>query len=138
MRVATHRRAVLTLIAISFFGTLVANADPMGPLTIKSLFELCKATDPLKRDYCQIYLLGVSQVMQLNGYASADNESEAGRARDFLAHMGICYPPGFTTEHLGQIFQNWAAANPKDWSDPAVSGAVLAFHEAWPCPKNGQ
>jgi len=48
--------------------------------------------------------------MQLNGYAAAE-ESEADHARKILADMGICYPPGFTTERLGQVFENWAAAN---------------------------
>lgn len=128
---------VLWLAAISLFGIEVASADPMGPLTVQSLLDLCKASDSIKRDYCQVYLLGVAQVMQLNGYAAADKDSETGRAKKFLTEMGICYPSGFTTEELALAFQNWAAANPKEWGNTAVTGAVLAFHEAWPCPQCG-
>ena len=47
----------------------------------------------------------------------------------------VCIPKNVTAGQRIQVFINWAKANPKMWHEPGWSSMVVAFFEAWPCPK---
>ena len=53
---------------------------------------------------------------------------------DSMRAIAICPGPESPTGGaMIQAFENWAAAHPEEWNNPANVGAMLALRATWPC-----
>ena len=95
--------------------------------TTQDLYAECTGSSgSLEHFVCLSYISGISDMMQLNGTSSNPEK--------IRPEMGMCPKnDGTTCAAAVQVFQNWAAKNPKSWSMPRSMGVMVARNAAWPC-----
>jgi len=107
---------------------------PRPTRTIQDLYAQCTSGNPLDGLLCMNYLQGVAETMQLNSVVIL-NLAKTERLEARISPLIDCSPGGVTGGATVQIFINWAAQHPEEWSEPKAVGALQAFHEGWSCPR---
>jgi Rap1a immunity proteins len=116
-------------IAATLLAALLTSAasSEQPAMTAGDLGQLCTGTDHVSRNACRIYILGVTQGIDL-GLSMADGKLPGGRP---------CVPPGMSAEQLELTLKKKLAAvdSPaaRDREASGFIGAVLVG--AFPCPK---
>lgn len=118
---------IVTLaMAVSAFATMAfgvgrpALAQEAEIATVTRLRQACLGNDHAAQAMCIGYLMGLADLLRLNG--------EAGRPGE----MRICRPGAPSPTELALLFANWAEGNP-ELGDQPRQAAARAFTEAWPC-----
>jgi Rap1a immunity proteins len=116
----------ITLMILGALLSAAASADEPA-MTAGDLEQLCAGSDHVSKNACRIYILGVTQGMNL-GMNIADGKTPGGRP---------CVPPAISAEQLERTLTNKLAAldsaAERDREAAAFIGGVLA--RAFPCLK---
>jgi len=105
----------------------VAAVDAQEAMTAEDLQQLCQGSDHVSRNACRIYILGITQGVQL-GISLAQGKGRGSRP---------CVPAGISAEELEQTVKRRLTkdlgARPGDGAHDAAGfiGGVLA--ESYPC-----
>ena len=80
--------------------------------------------------FCGGILLGTMAPMLVTGQLITKGLDTSA----YLRGVAICPGPESPTGGaMIQAFENWAAAHPEEWNNPANVGAMLALRATWPC-----
>jgi Rap1a immunity proteins len=110
-------------------GTLLGSAHAVAQeaMTADDLQQLCSGSDHVSRNACRIYILGITQGVQL-GLGMAE-----GKGRK------PCVPTAISAESLEQSVKTRLAkdlaAHPDNGSKDAGSFVAGVLHETYPCPR---
>ena len=109
---------ILAAIGLGLASNAASAAKPRDMLaTSRDLLAVCTSSKPLEYGMCMGYISGV-----VDGFLVVDRTS-------------VCITPGITKGELRNIVLSGIAANPKESSQEAYAGVLLALSKAFPCRK---
>lgn len=99
-------------------------------MTADDLQQLCQGSDHVSRNACRIYILGITQGVQL-GIRMAQGQGAGSRP---------CVPAGISAETLEQTvkrrLQKDLGARPGDGTHDAAGFIGVVLAESWPCARS--
>lgn len=116
--------SILMFGASLVFSTVCKSEEDLG--SIGTLKKYCRET--LKNKPDNLFLSGIC-LGKIGGFMSAYNMLQTDQ------ELKVCAPDNVHMEQYVAIFVHWAERNPKMWNENFGYGLVLAFTEAFPCPK---
>ena len=119
-------RTLATALAVAAALLLTAASSDEPAMTANDLAQLCGGTDHVSRNACRIYILGVTQGIEV-GIRLSGGKARAGHA---------CVPPGISAEDLeAAVKQRLARLDTAAGSREAAGLIAEVLLKSFPCAR---
>ena len=120
-------RTLATALAVAAALLLMAASSDEPAMTANDLAQLCGGTDHVSRNACRIYILGVTQGIEV-GIRLSGGKARAGHA---------CVPPGISAEDLeAAVKQRLARLDTAAGSREAAGLIAEVLLKSFPCARS--
>jgi len=120
-------RSIATALTVAAALLLAAASSEEPAMTAADLAQLCSGTDHVSRNACRIYILGVTQGMEV-GIRMAGGRNRAGRP---------CVPPGISAQELeATVKQKLAALDASAGARDAAGFIADVLLKSFPCARS--
>ena len=120
-------RTLATALAVAAALLLTAASSDEPAMTANDLAQLCGGTDHVSRNACRIYILGVTQGIEV-GIRLSGGKARAGHA---------CVPPGISAEDLeAAVKQRLARLDTAAGSREAAGLIAEVLLKSFPCARS--